>query len=138
MPRGMRVPENYSGNAFRQAPHEISGEPPIRNNPRMPAPERIVDPISSESESLAEPMEDVQSEPQDLPTEAPPTAEPATPVGGKALPFGLRLPFQGLFRGSGISIGFEELLLIGLILLISQEGKNDDLVWLLLLLLFIP
>ncbi len=127
MPRGMRVPENYSGNAFRSS----ESTPPTTAPPRKEIP-------------LASPMP-APEPPTELPVlEMPPqeetTAAPTDdmPVHATPSPFGLRLPFQGLFRSSGLHIGFEELLLIGLILMISQEGKNDDLIWLLLLLLFIP
>ena len=121
MPRGMHVPENYSGNAFR----------PPQSMPRTPEPPK--EPLSKEESSRPLPPLPEVPPPDATDNEPASTAtnEAITPV-GKSFPFGLRLPFQGLH------IGFEELLLIGLILMISQEGKNDDLVWLLLLLLFIP
>ena len=75
------------------------------------------------------------SEPQTSPEEAPPieNAEERS-VSAPPAHFGLR----GLFgRGRGASIGSEELLLIGLCLLLSQSDTKDDLLLLLLLLLLI-
>ncbi len=116
-PRGMRVPENYSGNAFRGIPPEQEMPPSKESEPPAPPPE----------------VENVREEIGDNPPSEP--SEPHVPVGHTSPPFGLHLPFKLFSHGDGI--GFEELLLIGLILLISQEGKNDDLVLLLILLLFI-
>ncbi len=129
MPRGMRVPENYSGNAFRT----LEAPPPPRE--KIPEPP-IVFPEPTEEEKEAVEVEEAPPSPV---ANASTASEPSdVSVGAKPSLFGLRLPFQGLFRSSGLHIGFEELLLIGLILMISQEGKNDDLVWLLILLLLIP
>ncbi len=44
-------------------------------------------------------------------------------------------PLQNLMRGGGI--GLEELLILGLVFLISQNDTKDDLTFLLLMLLFI-
>ena len=126
MPRGMRVPENYAGNAFRA--YEPSPPRPVS----FPIPPQ---------EEAPPPIEEITPPPtaDNAPQEADGAAEaPHTPVSASPSPLGLRLPFQGLFRSSGLHIGIEELLLIGLILMISQEGKNDDLIWLLILLLLIP
>ena len=129
MPRGMRVPENYSGNAFRTLeapppPREKIHEPPIV----FPEPPKEEKEEVEVEEAPHSPVADVaaSNEPSDI------------SVGAKPSLFGLRLTFLGLFHSSGLHIGLEELLLIGLILMISQEGKNDDLVWLLILLLLIP
>jgi hypothetical protein len=128
MPRGMRVPENYSGSAFRT----LEAPPP----PREKTPDHEPPIVFSEPprEEIA-----VEESPPAPVSEPSASTEPSdVSVAAKPSLFGLRLPFQGLFRSSGLHIGFEELLLIGLILMISQEGKNDDLVWLLILLLLIP
>jgi len=121
MPRGMHVPGNYSGNAFR----------PPQSVPRTPEPPKEPPP-KEESPQTLPPLP--EAPPPDVTDNTPSRtdSDEATAHVGRSFPFGLRLPLQGLH------IGFEELLLIGLILMISQEGKNDDLVWLLLLLLFIP
>lgn len=44
---------------------------------------------------------------------------------------------RGLISRAGGGIGFEELLILGLVFLISQNDSKDDLAFLLLLLLFI-
>ena len=116
-PRGMRVPENYGGNAFRSLPNESANEEGV---PKPPVTESIEQaPIRRDS-------------PPPSPDTTPPEAAsaPHAPAGR----FSLGLPF---LRRDGIGIGLEELLLVGLIFLVAQEGKNDDLVWLLLLLLLI-
>ena len=135
MPRGMRVPENYAGNAFRPLPYEPPHEKRMPIEPRAPhfdAPPPP-DPIDTVDE-LAREEEPPQKEHTDLPPE--PQADTVA-VGAKPSSLGWRLPFRLPSFGTGLSIGFEELLLLGLILLISQEGKNDDLILLLILLLFI-
>ena len=126
MPRGMRVPENYAGNAFRSYD---------------PAPPRPVPLPIPPQEEAPPPIEEIAPPPMadHTPQEADGAADaPHTPVSSSPSLFGLRLPFQGLFCSSGLHIGIEELLLIGLILMISQEGKHDDLIRLLILLLLIP
>lgn len=148
MPRGMRVPENYGGNAFRSpSVPPAYGERSFREPPSPPPKEDPIPPpfpdealpqegsvedTTHEEDAPSPPQEEIQNTERD-------TDEASVPTGSKTSPFGLRLPFlQGRSQGLSLSIGFEELLLIGLILLISQDGKNDDLVWLLLLLLLIP
>ena len=115
-PRGMRVPENYGGNAFRPLPN---GMPDEAEPPQAPVTE-----ISEQAPA----NNDLPLSTPDAPSEAP--SESHVPAGR----FSLGLPF---LHRDGMGIGFEELLLVGLIFLVAQEGKNDDLVWLLLLLLLI-
>ena len=150
IPRGMRVPENYSGNAFRppsapkkstenSAPDTRPSEP--REEPLSPSfPKSLSDEVPRMTNAPEHPIdEEARKEAQEPQTDASQPNESATQSMARSAPFGLRLPFfSGHSSSAGLSIGIEELLLIGLILLISQEGKNDDLVWLLLLLLFIP
>ena len=102
-PHSMRVPENYSGNAFS------AQKIPLGND----------DPPSPVSKSESQ--------------EAPPPPQPdaATPVGACAEPHP-RLGLSDLFS----RFGMEELLLIGLILLLAEDGKNDELILLLIRLLF--
>ena len=128
MPRGMRVPENYAGNAFRPLPHE----PQERRAPTAsPPPPRDDAPPSNRM-----PEDKIQ---QEAPLSDPPikTEPPSEPVAAKPSPLAHKLPFRLPSLGTGLSIGFEELLLLGIILLVSQEGKNDELILLLILLLFI-
>ena len=119
-PRPVRVPRNYSGNAFRQ---EEEGPPP--------------DPVFEET-----PTEELPPEPSPMRREGEATPAPeasADTAVGKLFPSpGFRLDLgRFLNRGKGGGIGFEELLIIGLIFLVSQSETRDDLVFLLLLLLFV-
>ncbi len=104
--RGLRIPSNYSGNAFSaeaQTPRE-----------------------SDEAQQVPEDINETQKE--EPPREAAsPSEEPTAAVGLSRL-FG---------KGASGGIGFEELLILGLIFLISQNDTKDDLAFLLLLLLFI-
>lgn len=122
LPRGMRVPENYAGNAFRHLPAEEAT--PI-DEPKETR--ETISPATEAAETLPVRNEEKKES----------ADEPHVPVGGKPFPFSLRLPFFGSGQGKGLTIGTEELLLLGLILLISQEDGNSDLILLLILLLFI-
>ena len=108
-PRSVRVPQNYSGNAFRaeDAPPPDAG-------------------TSSEPERTEEKDETVESST---------TAEMAV---SKPLPSpGFRLDVGRLFGRQGRGFGVEELLILGLILLVASGESGDELLLLLLLLLFI-
>ncbi len=106
--RPMRVPQNYSGNAFSQ-----KEEPP-------PEPIPVEEDPTSEKESESVPTEE------------------STPVGSLSHPFSSLLGPGKLFgRSHSGGIGSEELLLLGLIFLISQNHSGDDLLLLLILLLLI-
>ncbi|MBO5939224.1 MAG: hypothetical protein J6Q82_06985 [Clostridia bacterium] len=108
-----RVPRNYSGNAFRE-------EAP-------PAPSEPI-----EITDAAKTAESIEEAP---PTELAPTGEESIPAARSGL-FSHTGALGGLFRQGG-SIGSEELLLLGLILLLSQNETQDDLLPLLLILLLI-
>ena len=117
-PRNLHVPQNYSGNAFRK-------EEPVIDEP---------------SDVEAEEALPIQEEPS-ISTEAP--SENASPdnVATVGRPFpspGFKLDLGRFFKGKrGLGIGFEEILIIGLIFLVAQGDSADDLIFLLLLLLFI-
>ncbi len=105
--RGLNIPANYSGSAFS----------PINEQPIPSVADTSENTDAPEKEAIEEPVTAVS-----LP------AEPKDNVGA------------GLFRlfGSGSGgIGFEELLILGLVFLISQNDVKDDLAFLLLLLLFV-
>ena len=117
-PRPIQLPSNYSGNAFSPEPRE-----PIE-------PIEEISPITHVTEGRNEENLKDTSHPQkendSLPTQKLFTAP------------GFRLDLGRLFRSdTGAGIGMEDLLLIGLILLVSQGETKDDLLLLLLLLLFI-
>lgn len=105
--RGLNIPANYSGSAFS----------PINEQPLPSVTDTPENTDVPEKEASAEPVAAVS-----LPVEAKDNVS------------------AGLFRlfGSGTGgIGFEELLILGLVFLISQNDVKDDLAFLLLLLLFV-
>ena len=109
--RNVRIPRNYSGNAFAVSQDLPKEDPP-------PAKEAC--PVSKEKEDVP------VSTPDQVPN--PQNAAPAS----KLLPL-----FGG--RGGKLfgSFGTEELLILGLILLLMGNEGNDDLLLLLVLLLLI-
>lgn len=110
-PNGMRVPENYSGNTFRESAPEDEAEP---------------------NESVASELKNETSE-----SELPVNAEPATETASLLHePPRFRLGLSPLFsklRG----IGTEELLILALILLLADSEDNEDLILFLAILFFI-
>lgn len=110
------VPENYSGNAFRKSAD------------RDEVIEVDVDEEEKEtSQSVLETEENAESKNNSV-------AVSKNTSDTKSAPSGFGLDIGRLFKGG---IGFEELLIIGLILLMAQGEENDDIVVLLALLLFI-
>ena len=107
---GIKIPENYSGNAFSE--------------PREPTVEQ---PEEQLTEAPSESVEEIAPAP---------TASVSADVGEhrRRLPLGFKFDIGSLFsRG----FGFEELLLIAIILLVSQNDSGDELILFLALLLFI-
>ena len=123
----LRIPENYSGNAFHG--DSLSPSPPIEP-PAEPTDAEV--PAAEESEASAAS--------EALPVAVSPTAEPHedTPVLKKASPFSPLLPPRMLGGRGGLlgDIGIEELLIIGILILLSQSDTDDDILLLLVLLLF--
>ena len=111
----INVPENYSGNAFRGV-GEDSEVIEVKAEERDEATEQEL-------------LEDDHSS-ADRATDSIAVHKKASDSKGE--PFGLDI--GRLFKGG---IGFEELLIVGLILLMAQGEENDDIVLLLALLLFI-
>lgn len=114
-PRGMHIPQNYSGNAFRSNEKEENDTKSINEN----------------EENIEEAKEDIT--PKD---DSEPKGE-SIPAGQLIRSPGFKLDLGRFFHSERGGIGFEELLIIGLIFLISQGESSDDLIFLLLLLLFI-
>lgn len=127
-PRDMRVPRNYAGNAFRPPLSEQDrGEPIFIENTED------ADNLSAAEEQKTS-LEEQSNESKEA--EKKDEKKDAKQAGLFSFPkFDLGL--SKLFSRGGINIGFEELLILGLILLIASEGKGDDLILLLILLLFI-
>ena len=111
----INVPENYSGNAFRGVGEDSE----------------VIEVEASERDEVTEQelLEDDHSS-EDRATDSIAVHKKASDSKGE--PFGLDI--GRLFKGG---IGFEELLIVGLILLMAQGEENDDIVLLLALLLFI-
>ena len=107
--RSLSIPANYSGSAFR------GNEADDTNIETVP---NIYDDVPTAENG------------ESAPVSAPVTARTDRREHESAGIF-------RLFGGSSGGIGFEELLILGLIFLISQNDSGDDLAFLLLLLLFI-
>lgn len=116
-PRGMRIPDNYGGSAFSTV-------------------------VAEETKPDDDKVSPVSETPADSPQDVTPTKDETNAEiqeSSPAAPVGFRLGFGKLFSHSPLrgGIGTEELLLLGLILLISQEPGNNDLIMLLIFLLLI-
>ena len=120
--RDFVLPENYAGNAFRENVLEEMDE-------------EIETVIEDEAENI-EMLEDMPQTPKEYETvEAVHSCEGESNECKRLprpRPFGFNV--GKLFSGG---IGVEELLIIGLILLIAQSENNEDIIVLLALLLFI-
>lgn len=128
-PRDLRVPRNYAGNAFRPPLSEKESETPIFID-------ADIDEYETKEESSAPISETGSEETTEKTAEISEKKSEAKQTGLFSFPkFDLGL--GKLFSKGGINIGFEELLILGVILLIASEGKGDDLILLLILLLFI-
>ena len=130
--RPVQIPEHYSGCAF-SATDGRTEKAPLKSAPPLlevahpsPDPSHVQETPPRNDLPTCVPQESAHTEPSAH--DAPVSSHKAPRLLGN---LGLAFPFSH-------GVGFEELLLIGLILMISQEGKNDDLVWLLILLLLIP
>lgn len=123
----LRIPENYSGNAFHSDSHSPS--PPIEP-PVEPTDAEV--PAAEESEASAASKA--------LPVSVALTSESHedTHITKKASPFSPLLPPRMLGGRGGLlgDIGIEELLIIGILILLSQSDTDDDILLLLVLLLF--
>ena len=118
-PQGFAVPENYSGNAFRDS--EVESDY-TEQGQIFPEEEGVIEVQEAiEEEEIAEPVGKVFEEKPHC-------------KGGLLSRSGFGFNIGNLFGGK---IGFEELLIIGLIFLIAQNDNNEDIIVLLALLLFI-
>ena len=111
---GIKIPENYSGNAFSDSPPEIAEQGVAEESPQMETTEL-------EAVQTALSPDEAESESASLLHHK------------KRLPFGFNFNLGRLFSGG---FGFEEMLLIAIILLVSQNDSGDDLILFLALLLF--
>lgn len=111
-PREMNLPSNYGGNAFQK----IEPYPDEKDEEESAARELDAEVGGKESE-----IESIKASEASEKNE-----KPVSLLGGIK---------QGSFLGG--RIGSEELLIIAIIFLLSDADGSDDIVWLLLLLLFI-
>lgn len=119
---GVKIPDNYSGNAFKPSEKPEDELVPAE----VSAQEEGTASENENSSALSVAVTETEKEPESVQTEK---------HGGRGFAFpGFKFNIGKLFSGG---IGFEELLIIGLILLISQNGTDDDIILLLALLLFI-
>ena len=113
-PKNMRIPINYGGNAFSNA--EITDTVEIASE------------ASTQEDTSTEAMTEIPDIPHESSSDT--TDEKAAPA-------------ASLFGGIGSSplfggrIGSEELLILALVFLLSDTDADSDIIWLLLLLLFI-
>ena len=108
----IRIPENYRGNAFSE--RIVAKESPI-----PPAIEEVTQSPSDETTVTVEASETVQSKPA------------SSTFLSSLLPPKVSNP-SGLLS----NIGLEEMLIVGVLILLSQSETDDDILLLLFLLLF--
>ena len=128
----VKPPRNYSGTAFSEpapTPSAKIAEPEIQAEPEAILPAEQADQEPCESTAQAPPP--------------PPEAEPEAPTASvknehhtppRGVLSSLIPPFFG--DSDSVSIGFEELLLVGLMFLVSQGERDTDTLLMLMLLLF--
>ena len=140
--RPIQIPENYGGSAFSNrrfsAPEEGRSEPMRRIDVAKPTPlaEKTVPPGMAPPKPilLPPPREEHKKEAAE-PTDRPvPNEKPPVPASPSALQAPLGTHTNGFPFSHGI--GFDELLIMGLILLLSRSGQESDLILWLMLLLF--
>ena len=123
---GIRIPEHYSGCAFSPTPPppDRKREEPVKPRPR---------PVAATKPSPPPPLKNPPPALLLPPCEERTKKEDETPAISL-----IEKPFEKLGKAFPFShgIGFDELLLLGLIILLSQSGRDSDMVLWLALLLF--
>ena len=119
---GIRIPDNYSGNAFHG--DSLTPAPPV-------------EPITEDTAPTEQggPDEPPRAVPEVLPEKE---IKEHVPVMKKSSPFSSLLPpkIPGTREGLLGDVGIEELVIIGILILLSQSETDDDILLLLVLLLF--
>lgn len=125
----IRIPENYSGCAFTEQKTSFGSTnfPPREHFTPSSEVRRVEVAKPTLPEPICKPIahEEVKSEKEPIPREEPAARPAASPLGGLG---------KSSFFSQGL--GFEELLILGLILLLSQSEQDSDIVLWLALLLF--
>lgn len=147
--RPIHLPENYSGTAFSDRPPIPPHQPQSRQlEIAKPSPHRELDPNVAippprsvpipPPKETPPPKEEIRKEHEEKKDEN----EKEEKEHRSSAPSALPLPVQGLFGHLGNAfpfshgLDFEELLILGLILLLSRNENDSDLVLWLILLLF--
>ena len=125
----IKIPENYSGCAFAEQKTSSVGTPPYPREHFSPAQEvrrmEVAKPTLPEPISKPALHEEPKTEKEPISKEEPVALPVSSPLGGLG---------KSSFLPQGL--GFEELLILGLILLLSQSEQDSDIVLWLALLLF--
>ena len=126
----VKPPRNYSGTAFLEsAPPPKTAEPEIQSEPETALPDEQADQAPCEStEQVAPPPPEAEPEAVTAAVK-PERSSPPRGILSSLIP-----PFFG--DSDSVSIGFEELLLVGLMFLVSQGERDTDTLLMLMLLLF--
>ncbi len=133
----IRIPEHYDGCAFANAERKAVWTPPLP--PRglevaKPSPPMSEPPKPQPVSEVPKPQPEPESEPPEKPM-PPPKSEESPTVAVDAKPQGV-VPVFGRKSKLLQAFGFEELLLVGLIFLLSERDTDSEIVlWLALLLL---
>ena len=134
----IQIPENSSGSAFSDRSH-VTEEPPPPRRIDVAKPTPLSEkPSPSGMAPLPRPILLPPAPPEHKEERKEQTASHEENSKHSAAP----APFQGLFSGRDtlpsklLGIGFDELLLLGLIILLSLDGQSSDLILWLVLLLF--
>ena len=117
---GIKIPENYSGNAFSE---------PLEKVTEQGAEAEMSAEMEEHTEIMGAPAASVSDK-----SDTEESLSAALLQRKKRSPFGFNFNLGRLFSGG---FGFEELLLIAIILLVSQNDSGDDLILFLALLLFV-
>jgi hypothetical protein len=126
-PRSVQIPVNYSGNAFLEKDGNDNNDNNDVNNDGIE-----IDPAEAQKSSALESEAQIGTVSlEDQPSEDSVEASKSTDT----------IPSASAFKGFGSSllshIGSEELLILALVFLLSDTDTENDVIWLLLLLLFI-
>lgn len=150
-PKNVRIPINYSGNAFTESNNEENNENSNKNhrenynnynnsyNDNYTENSTDNSTETTESVALCEPLNDSKQDASETEKNdnevAGSISASATHASKKASPLSL---FGNIASNSLIGrIGSEEILILALVFLLSDSESEGDIIWLLLLLLFI-
>ncbi len=131
----MRIPQNYSGNAFLSARQRENVTEPTERDLSPDREDDGIDPSCAQEQQIREqaPLEEATEQTASVPQPEKEDEQPAVAHNERE-----RSARSGAFSLLRDGLGQEELMLLGLLYLLRSDGErghNDELVWLLLLLL---